>query len=107
METPSRIEIAGGTHVTLTWGDGVQTVVPAARLREVCPCAGCRSDEGERRTEQVLRDPDAIRVSGAHVVGAYAVSFEFGPDAHRTGIFSYELLRSLGSNEIQPGGRIG
>ena len=107
METPSRIEIAGGTHVTLTWGDGVQTIVSAARLREVCPCADCRSDGGERRTERVLRDPDVIRVSGAHVVGAYAVGFEFGPDAHRTGIFSYELLRSLGSTEIQPGAQIG
>ncbi len=106
METPSRIEIADGTQVTLTWEDGAQTLVPAAQLRAGCPCAGCRSDAGERRKGLVLQDPSVIRVVEAHVVGAYALNFEFGPDMHRTGIYSFELLRSLGSTSVESGGQI-
>lgn len=40
-----------------------------------------------------------IRVDGVHIVGAYALTFEFGPDVYRTGIFSFELFRSLGTSE--------
>jgi DUF971 family protein len=99
VETPSRIEIEAGVRVTLEWEGGEKTTIGAAELRAACLCADCRSDAGERRKALVLQNPEAIRVEGAHIVGAYAVSFEFGPDLHRTGIFSFELLRTLGTTD--------
>ncbi|MFQ5967914.1 MAG: gamma-butyrobetaine hydroxylase-like domain-containing protein [Acidimicrobiia bacterium] len=40
-----------------------------------------------------------MRIEAASMVGAYAVNFTFGPDAHRTGIFSFEQLHELGTSE--------
>ncbi|MGI8513951.1 MAG: hypothetical protein ACR2NT_02210 [Acidimicrobiia bacterium] len=38
----------------------------------------------------------------SRLVGAYAVNFEFAPDSHRTGIFTFDQLRQLGSSEVNP-----
>jgi len=47
----------------------------------------------------VLRRSDEIRITGARIVGAYAVSLDFAPDGHTTGIFSYELLDRLATSD--------
>ena len=98
MQIPSRIEVESGSLVTLTWEDGTRTNISASVLRAECLCADCRSDAGKRRKALVLERPESIRIDGAHVVGAYAVNFEFGPDVHRSGIFSFELLRTIGTD---------
>jgi ATP-binding protein involved in chromosome partitioning len=99
MNAPSRIEITGGTKLVVTWEDGIPTSIRAADLRAACQCADCRSDAGIARKGSVLGRADEIRISGAHIVGAYAVGLEFAPDGHSTGIFSYELLARISSSD--------
>ena len=86
MEAPLRIEVAPDV-VALAWGDGGTSTITAPRLREACPCAGCR--DGAAR-------PEAATIEDARVVGDYALGVTFGPDHHATGIFPYDMLRDLG-----------
>jgi len=95
VEAPSRIEVAAGTELVVTWEGQAPASVTASVLRAACQCADCRSDAGLARTGGVLRRSDEIRITGARLVGAYAVSLDFAPDNHTTGIFSYELLHRL------------
>jgi len=85
MEAPVRIEIDRGA-LGLAWEDGTSSSIPAAVLRAACPCAGCRAGA-----------PSAGHptIESARIVGDYAVGIVFGPDGHATGIFTYDLLRSL------------
>lgn len=99
MNEPDRIDVEGGTRVVLTWEDQAQTAVTARTLRAGCPCADCRSEAGAARLAAILAGPVEIRIETAHLVGAYAVNFEFAPDSHRTGIFTFDRLRELGSTE--------
>ena len=101
METPSNIEVSGRATVTLTWDDG-PTEISARRLRAACVCADCRSDVGAARTEKLLASGVPITIDGAELRGAYAISFRFGPDGHGTGIFTWDLLRTLGGDEDGP-----
>ena len=92
MRHPAKLEVTEGRALVVTWEDGESVEIPAARLRAACQCAECRSDAGIVRTGAVLSRSDDIRISGAHLVGAYAVGLEFAPDGHSTGIFSFELI---------------
>ena len=47
----------------------------------------------------ILSRPDDVRIERAALVGAYGVNFEFAPDSHSTGIFTFEQLGELGSPE--------
>ncbi len=94
METPSRIELDDRTRVTLTWSDG-PAAFDARSLRKACGCADCRSEAGIERTVAVLAGPHPITIDHAELRGAYAINFTFGPDGHSTGIFTWEMLRTL------------
>lgn len=95
MQVPERIEVEGKRQVELTWLDGHRQVLSARELRAACPCAACREPDGARRTALVLGGPVPVEIDGAELVGDYAITFTFSPDAHRTGIFSWDYLREL------------
>lgn len=86
-------------RLTIEWFDGQRGCVELAQLRKHCPCATCRT---ERSAEQdnplrILKsDPAGVRVVNARLVGHYAIQFDWS-DGHNTGIFQFELLRSLAS----------
>ena len=46
----------------------------------------------------MLGGGEAIRITAARVVGSYAVSFTFSPDGHATGIFPFDLVRTVGES---------
>ncbi|MEE9298606.1 MAG: DUF971 domain-containing protein [Acidimicrobiia bacterium] len=96
MEVPARIEVEPSA-LTVFWDDGSRDVIPARSLRAACPCASCREPDGVDRTARMLEGLLAITIADVSLVGDYAVSIGFGPDAHATGIFPYPLLRSLGA----------
>ena len=52
---------------------------------------------GPPRIAAILSGPVEIMINTARLVGAYGVNFEFAPDSHRTGIFTFDRLRELGS----------
>jgi DUF971 family protein len=101
---PSKLEVRGGNKLFIAWSDGQNREISFGELRKACPCATCR----EKRTEEekpksglgglpVLSMAEArpLTLQGMHPVGNYAYSVAFS-DGHDTGIFTLELLRSLG-----------
>jgi ATP-binding protein involved in chromosome partitioning len=64
-------------------------------LRLACPCAQCV----EETTGKILLDPETvpedIRPEVVVTVGSYAISIGW-TDGHETGIYSFDLLRSIG-----------
>lgn len=95
-EVPARVEVRSGEGLVLTWEDGSRTELDARRLRAACQCATCRDPAGREAIRAVLEGDRPVRIADARLVGAYAVNLTFEPDGHRTGIFSFALLRELG-----------
>jgi DUF971 family protein len=115
----------------LAWGDGHESRVAWIELRRACPCATCQHERGgagptptapngagvEAKAPSALRvirgpSPADLAITRLAPVGRYAVQVVW-EDGHDTGIFSFELLRSLcpcaecrgaGGKEATPGG---
>ena len=90
-------------RLIIEWIDGRQSDVPLSDLRRLCPCAACRTerDEQAKNPLRILKyDPAALRVTGARLVGNYAVQFVWS-DGHDTGIFDFRFLHSLQEPESE------
>ncbi len=87
--------------VTITWADGSITTLAAKYLRVNCACAQCV----EEWTNRKLLDPATvsanIQAEDYLTVGKYAVQFLWS-DGHYTGIYPYDMLRSLADRQPQP-----
>jgi len=94
VDPPTRIEIEGGTQMLLVRGNGTEQRFSARELRASCPCAACNEPDAARRLAVLLRQPIEVKIGDAELVG-YGINLTFRPDGHRTGIFSYDYLRSL------------
>ena len=97
--TPVEIRKRGGASLKITWADGHAGEYGAVYLRGHCPCAQCVDEmTGERRVGplQIVPDVELVKVSP---VGNYAVQLDWS-DGHRTGIYSFDYLRSLCPCEI-------
>ena len=86
---PTSIERIGDTVLKIRWSDGHESLYPWNFLRASCPCAACRE-----RTGLPMQPDPAIRPLEIQPVGRYAMTIRWS-DAHTTGIFSYEFLRSI------------
>lgn len=91
MITPTSIELERSVRLRVGFEDGAEVVIPIAILRSSCPCADCR---GARERGERPGRPEPIAVD-AQLHGSYGLSIIWD-DAHRTGIYSWELLRQLG-----------
>jgi len=99
VPTEIALDRAGG-RVVIRWKDGHQSIYPFALLRAKCPCARCvhrelsvdNDDELPVLPSGVMAK--SLNVRDIHLVGHYAVQLEW-EDGHNTGIYSFELLRSL------------
>ncbi|MFQ5532386.1 MAG: gamma-butyrobetaine hydroxylase-like domain-containing protein [Candidatus Methylomirabilales bacterium] len=88
------------------WRDGHESHYSFDELREVCPCADCRTATAEKPQGgglQVLTGPvirrEEIRIVQISPVGRYALSFTWS-DGHSTGIYSFDFLRRLCPCEV-------
>jgi DUF971 family protein len=101
---PTRLEIRDGNRLRIEWSDGQKREIAFGELRTACPCATCREQRNKPPEPAglgglpVLSMAEArpLAVLGMRPVGNYAYSIAFS-DGHDTGIFTLELLRSLGS----------
>ena len=79
--------------ILILWKDGHRGIHPYRLLRLSCPCAQC-VDEW---THMPRLDPDSVPQDISAVdhmpVGNYALQFLWS-DAHYTGIYTFEFLRS-------------
>ena len=100
---PTELERLEPDQLRITWSDGERRLYAVSELRKSCPCATCR-DERQAAAEapkQVLPVVDLaatqpLRVDQMAPVGNYAYGLTFS-DGHDTGIYTFELLRELGS----------
>jgi prepilin-type processing-associated H-X9-DG protein len=100
-----KIHVSNGAGVDITWADGHASHFDFVYLREHCPCATCNDERGKKEalaeSSRAFASSPALpmfkpkpRAQSAHAVGQYAIQISFS-DGHSTGIYSYDLLRSI------------
>jgi DUF971 family protein len=95
--TPTTIKRTDSTTLAITWDDGHQSVIALTSLRDNCPCAACQGETVLMKTYLPILQPESpgkYTLVGAEPVGSYAIGMSWD-DGHRTGIYTYERLRSL------------
>jgi DUF971 family protein len=84
--------------VELSWDDGHEGPVSLEALRDRCPCASCAGETVLFRSyvppEADRGVPGRYELRSAVPVGNYALQLAWG-DGHATGMYTWELLRSL------------
>lgn len=101
---PTQLELAGPDRLRIVWSDGERRVYTIHELRDHCPCATCREKRNAppppANVLTVLSPAEAqpLTLRGMQPVGNYAYSIEFS-DGHDSGIYTFELLRELGTTE--------
>lgn len=103
---PREIKRISKAEIQIAWNDGVSSTIQSETLRKNCPCASCRERRGDtshakplsgkRRGLMVIEHSKDIEIELQEIfgVGQYAVGFRWG-DGHDSGIYTFELLRSL------------
>ncbi len=91
---------AVGDQLAVKWEDGSESYIPLLRLREACPCAGCKGETDvmghvHKGPEQKL-SAQSFRLRSVQRVGGYGIQPVWA-DGHSTGIFSFDFLRQLAS----------
>jgi DUF971 family protein len=98
---PTQLQRLGDSELLIVWSDGEHRTYRLRELRDRCPCASCREQRAHKAEPPpllpIVRESDTqpLRLIGMKPVGNYAYSIQFS-DGHDTGIYTFELLRSLG-----------
>ncbi|MEE9166798.1 MAG: DUF971 domain-containing protein [Candidatus Neomarinimicrobiota bacterium] len=87
--------------LVIRWSDGEESYVSLKKLRDACPCAECAGEKdalgnvygGYGRP----KGETGYEMASLRSVGYYAIQ-PFWKDGHDTGIYRFELLRSLSSS---------
>ncbi len=91
---PATVELKSlARELTVTWSDAHQSTYPLGYLRGFCPCAECQGHKSGW-TFIAVANP---RITDIQEVGSYALNIVWQDDqrAHTTGIYSFDVLRSL------------
>lgn len=97
MARPNDIQLIGN-QIAIAWDDGEESFIPCERLRAASPSAetqGERDILGHLHGGDSRSDFSGVTVDSWSQIGNYAIRFVFS-DGHRTGLYSYDLLRQLG-----------
>jgi DUF971 family protein len=97
MHVPANVQLIGD-EFAIAWDDGKESYFPAALLRAASPSAetqGERDILGNQYGGHPPRGFPGVQIVSWEPVGNYALRFDFS-DGHRTGIYSFEYLRTLG-----------
>ncbi len=111
---PIHLERTEDRSLIIEWNDDWEQKISFRKLRDNCCCANCidkrmkaineksseTADGAKKLTNNLpvlsLADTMPLDIEKMHPVGNYAYRIYFS-DGHNVGIFTYELLRSLGS----------
>ena len=97
---PTHLARTDDRQLCIEWSDGLKQTLPMRLLRDACQCATCMAEESSEDQATgslpVLTAAQAqpLKILGMKPVGNYAYSIAFS-DGHTSGIFTFELLRSL------------
>lgn len=87
-----------GQELAIKWPDGSESYIALDKLRQACPCAGCKGEADIMGN--LYKGPDrplsglSFELRDLVMVGTYAVQPVWG-DGHNTGIYSFEYLKGL------------
>jgi len=91
-----------GQELAIKWDDGSESFVSLEKMRRSCPCASCHGETDV--LGNVYKGPErplganAFKLVRLNNVGGYALNPLWG-DGHSTGLYSFELLKQLGSDQ--------
>ena len=91
-DPPEAIDVTDTGEIRIAWPGGPEVTIPAARLRDLCPCAECVEEGTGRKILDPASIPADIRPGAISPVGNYAVQITWS-DGHSTGIYSWRALR--------------
>jgi DUF971 family protein len=96
---PTAIRREGEHHIVIDWSDGHRGLHSFGGLRKGCPCAGCREERDQQKGKITLPllnmgRSEPLRPVEINPVGRYAYGIVWN-DGHATGIYRFDLLRSL------------
>lgn len=99
VPTPKSLDLDREKGLTVHWQDGETSFYPLHYLRRMSPSADMRQLRQEMATNRLVVLPDTgpasdLRATNAELVGRYAMRITFS-DGHRTGIYSWDYLRSI------------
>jgi DUF971 family protein len=87
-----------GQDLAIKWEDGSESFIPLRKLREHCPCAGCKGETDVMGNVYKAPSPTlssaAFELKRLQFVGGYAVQPVWA-DGHSTGLFTFEYLARL------------
>ena len=95
---PEAIDVTAAGELRIAWPGGREVTIPAVRLRDLCPCAGCVEEGTGRKILDPATIPADIRPVQIAAVGNYAVQITWS-DGHSTGIYSWRTLREASGPE--------
>jgi DUF971 family protein len=95
---PIRIKKESGEIISIVWDDNHISNYGIEKLRNECPCAGCKGETILFTTYEPIRQqidlPGKYELKSIIPIGNYAIQIVWA-DGHDTGIYSWEYLRSL------------
>jgi DUF971 family protein len=91
-DPPDAIDVAEDGALRIAWPGGPEVTIPAFRLRDLCPCAGCVEEGTGRKILDPATIPADVRPVKIEPVGSYAIQITWS-DGHSTGIYSWRTLR--------------
>jgi DUF971 family protein len=91
-EPPEAIDVGEHGEFRIRWPDHPEVIVPAVRLRDLCPCAGCVEEGTGRKLLDPATIPADIRPLQILPVGNYAIQIHWS-DGHSTGLYTWSTLR--------------
>jgi len=92
---PKAMKQAGPRELAISWTDGHESVYDVRMLRLACPCAQCVDEMSGKKLLNESAVPNDVKPVVINPVGRYAIHIDWS-DGHRTGIYTYAHLRSLG-----------
>src|SRR5690606_5191589 len=96
---PEHFAVSKSTGIKIDWADGAHSDFSLEFLRERCPCAQCTGAHGTPPQAPDFSNPlqvyrERLKIVDVEPIGHYAIGIHWN-DGHKTGIYSYRLLREL------------
>lgn len=97
---PADLKLLGPSELQITWTDGEVRLYRVRELRDACPCASCIEKRTNPPVDNLLpvlsaAEMQPLRITSMKPAGNYAYAIDFS-DGHNTGIYTLELLKTLG-----------
>jgi DUF971 family protein len=99
---PLQIKLLDKAFLSIKWDDKFENKIGLKYLRDECPCANCKGETVLLRTfrpsKPTVFNPEMYKIQNIQTVGGYAIQIIW-KDGHNTGIYSWEYLQKLASDE--------